>query len=132
MEDNRDQLIVIVAGYDDLMEKFINSNPGLKSRFNKYIHFPDYNGEEMEQIFQIRCKSNGYELEPDAKELLGAVFDDLYDTRDENFGNGRTVRNMFEKIINSQASRLASDTDITDEELRMLTVEDVKVGLEMN
>lgn len=132
MEDNRDQLIVIVAGYDDLMEKFINSNPGLKSRFNKYIHFPDYNGEEMEQIFQIRCKSNGYELEPEAKELLRAVFDDLYDTRDENFGNGRTVRNMFEKIINSQASRLASDTDITDEELRMLTVEDVKVGLEMN
>lgn len=131
MEDHRDELIVIVAGYDDLMHKFIESNPGLKSRFNKYIHFPDYTGEEMEQIFQIRCKSNGYEVEAEAQELLRAVFDDMYDTRDDNFGNGRTVRNIFEKIINCQATRLASDTDITDEELRLLTMADVKDGLEM-
>ena len=131
MEDHRDELIVIVAGYDDLMEKFINSNPGLQSRFNKYIHFPDYNGEELLEIFRIRCKSNGYETEPDAEELLQAVFKDMYETRDENFGNGRTVRNIFEKIINCQATRLASDEDITDEELRMLTVEDVKEGLEL-
>ncbi len=131
MEDHRDELIVIVAGYDDLMEKFIDSNPGLKSRFNKYIHFPDYTGEEMEQIFLLQCKSNGYELEMEAQELLRAVFDDMYDTRDDNFGNGRTVRNTFEKIINCQATRLASDMDITDEELRVLTLDDVKAGLEM-
>ncbi len=131
MEDHRDELIVIVAGYDDLMEKFIDSNPGLKSRFNKYIHFPDYTGEEMEQIFLLQCKSNGYELETEAQELLRAVFDDMYDTRDDNFGNGRTVRNTFEKIINCQATRLASDMDITDEELRVLTLDDVKAGLEM-
>ncbi len=131
MEDHRDELIVIVAGYDDLMEKFIDSNPGLKSRFNKYIHFPDYTGEEMMDIFRIRCKSNGYETETEAEELLLAVFNDMYDTRDENFGNGRTVRNIFEKVINCQATRLASDMDITDEELRVLTVADVKEGLEM-
>ena len=131
MEDHRDELIVIVAGYDDLMEKFIDSNPGLKSRFNKYIHFPDYTGEEMMDIFRIRCKSNGYETEAEAEKLLLAVFNDMYDTRDENFGNGRTVRNIFEKIINCQATRLATDMDITDEELRLLTVTDVKEGLEM-
>ena len=131
MEDHRDELIVIVAGYDDLMEKFIDSNPGLKSRFNKYIHFPDYTGEEMMAIFQIRCRSNGYEVTDEAEELLLAVFNDMYDTRDENFGNGRTVRNIFEKVINCQATRLSTDMDITDEELRLLTVADVKEGLEM-
>ena len=131
MEDHRDELIVIVAGYDDLMEKFIDSNPGLKSRFNKYIHFPDYTGEEMMAIFQIRCRSNGYETEAEAEELLLAVFNDMYDTRDDNFGNGRTVRNIFEKVINCQATRLAADMDITDEELRVLTLDDVKAGLDM-
>lgn len=132
MEDHRDELIVIVAGYDELMHKFIDSNPGLKSRFNKYINFPDYSGEEMEKIFMLQCDSNGYELEAEARELLRAIFDDWYETRDENFGNGRTVRNSFEKIINCQATRLAADTDISDEELRLLTVQDVKDGLELS
>lgn len=132
MEDHRDELIVIVSGYSELMHKFIESNPGLKSRFNKYIHFPDYTGEEMENIFLLQCKNNGYEIETEAQELLRAVFDDWYETRDENFGNGRTVRNSFEKIINCQASRLASDSDITDEELRTLTLQDVKDGLELS
>lgn len=132
MEDHRDELIVIVAGYDELMHKFIDSNPGLKSRFNKYINFPDYSGEEMEKIFMLQCDSNGYELEAEARELIRAIFDDWYETRDENFGNGRTVRNSFEKIINCQATRLAADTDISDEELRLLTVQDVKDGLELS
>lgn len=132
MEDHRDELIVIVAGYDELMHKFIDSNPGLKSRFNKYIHFPDYSGEELEKIFLLQCKSNGYDLEAEARKLLRAVFDDWYETRDENFGNGRTVRNSFEKIINCQASRLAADTEITDDELRTLTIQDVKDGLELS
>ena len=131
MEDHRDELVVIVAGYDDLMEKFINSNPGLQSRFNKYIHFPDYTGDELYEIFLIRCRSNGYDLEPEAQELLQAVFKDMYETRDANFGNGRTVRNIFEKVINCQATRLAADMDITDEELRLLTIADVKEALEM-
>ena len=132
MEDNRDNLVVIVAGYDDLMHKFIESNPGLQSRFNKYIHFPDYTGEELEKIFLIQCKSNGYTLEEAGQKMLREVFDRMYELRDENFGNGRTVRNTFEKIINCQATRLsdARAEGLTDEELMKITVEDVKAGLE--
>ena len=132
MEDNRDQLVVIVAGYDELMHKFIESNPGLQSRFNKYIHFPDYTGEEMEKIFMIQCKSNGYAIEEAGRKLLREVFDRMYEVRDENFGNGRTVRNIFEKIINCQATRLADAKaeGLTDEELMKITLADVKAGLE--
>lgn len=133
MEDNRDQLVVIVAGYDDLMHKFIESNPGLKSRFNKYIHFPDYTGEEMEKIFLLQCKSNGYQLEEAGQKLIRDVFDRMYEMRDENFGNGRTVRNTFEKIINCQATRLAAakGEGLTNDELMKLTVADVREGLGM-
>ena len=133
MEDNRDQLVVIVAGYDDLMHKFIESNPGLKSRFNKYIHFPDYTGEEMEKIFLLQCKSNGYQIEEAGQKLLRDVFDRMYEMRDENFGNGRTVRNTFEKIINCQATRLAAarGEGLTNDELMKLTVADVREGLGM-
>ena len=129
MEDHRDELVVIVAGYDELMHKFIEANPGLRSRFNKYLQFPDYNGEEMEKIFLRQCESNGYRLEPAAQALAREAFDRMYETRDENFGNGRTVRNVFEKVINCQANRLAEDPDITDEELMGLTEADVKEGL---
>lgn len=133
MEDNRDQLVVIVAGYDDLMHKFIESNPGLKSRFNKYIHFPDYTGEEMEKIFLLQCKSNGYQIEEAGQKLLRDVFNRMYEMRDENFGNGRTVRNTFEKIINCQATRLAAarGEGLTNDELMKLTVADVREGLGM-
>ncbi|MBR5230395.1 MAG: AAA family ATPase [Firmicutes bacterium] len=134
MEDNRDNLVVIVAGYDDLMHKFIQSNPGLQSRFNKYIHFPDYTGEEMEKIFLLQCKSNGYKAEEAAQKLVREVFDRMYELRDENFGNGRTVRNLFEKVINCQATRLAAakEEGLTDDELMKITVADIRSGLEMN
>jgi len=134
MEDHRDELVVIVAGYDDLMQKFIDSNPGLKSRFNKYIHFPDYTGEEMEKIFLLQCKSNGYIIEEAAQKLIRDVFDRMFAIRDDNFGNGRTVRNTFEKIINCQATRLADakSEGLTDEELMKITLADVKAGLEMD
>lgn len=126
MEDHRDDLVVIVAGYDDLMHKFIDSNPGLKSRFNKYFNFPDYTGEEMEKIFLLQCKNNGYKIGPDAQAMLRAHFDRMYAQRDDNFGNGRDVRNLFENIINAQANRLVSDPDLTTEELLELTAEDVE------
>lgn len=134
MEDHRDELVVIVAGYDDLMQKFIDSNPGLKSRFNKYIHFPDYTGEEMEKIFLLQCKSNGYVIEEAAQKLIRDVFDKMFEMRDDNFGNGRTVRNTFEKIINCQATRLAdaNSAGLTDEELMKITLADVRAGLEMD
>lgn len=126
MEDHRDDFIVIVAGYDNLMHQFIDSNPGLRSRFNKYFHFPDYTGEEMEKIFLLQCRSNGYEICAEAQELLRVHFDKMYAQRDDNFGNGRDVRNVFENIINVQANRLAMDPDLTTEELVELTSEDVK------
>jgi len=126
MEDHRDELIVIVAGYDDLMHEFIDANPGLKSRFNKYFNFPDYTGEEMERIFQFQCDKNGYKVTPEAKTMLRERFDHMYENRDANFGNGRTVRNIFEKVINKQADRLAAETDITDEALITITLDDVR------
>ena len=132
MEDHRDELVVIVAGYDDLMYKFIEANPGLRSRFNKYLHFPDYTGKEMEQIFQMQCKKNGYLLAEDAQTLLRGEFDRMYAERDDNFGNGRTVRNVFEKIINCQANRLAADPageSLADEALMTLTEADVREGI---
>ena len=91
MEDHRDELIVIVAGYTGPMEKFINSNPGLESRFNKYIFFPDYNGEQLMEMFRIRCKKNGYTLTEEADKAATEAFTDLYENRGDNFGNGRDV-----------------------------------------
>lgn len=132
MEDNRGDLIVIVAGYDDLMHKFIDSNPGLRSRFNKYFHFPDYTGEEMEKIFMLQCKNNGYEVNDSAKLVLRDHFNQLYDSRDANFGNGRDVRNIFENVINAQANRLAEGSDFTTENLLTLTEEDVEAVLGAN
>ena len=125
MEDHRDDLVVIVAGYDKPMEKFIDSNPGLQSRFNKYMYFPDYNGEELMAMFRIRCKKNGYTLSPEAEEAAIAFFADMYENRDDNFGNGRDVRNWFEDVVSRQADRLAaSEKAPSKDELMTITKED--------
>ena len=129
MEDHRDELVVIVAGYTDLMHKFIDSNPGLSSRFSKYFEFPDYSGGELIAIFERFCTTNGYTLAPDAAALLREKFDALYDARNEKFGNARTARNIFEKAINVQADRLARQTDISDEDLESITVQDVMTAI---
>lgn len=114
MEDHRDNLVIIVAGYDELMEKFISSNPGLKSRFNRYIHFEDYNAQELYQIFISLCEKNKYTISDTAKQQLTEYFENLSASKNENFGNGRDVRNLFEKVITKQANRL-SKSAITDE-----------------
>ena len=126
MEDHRDDLVVIVAGYTDLMEKFIHSNPGLESRFNKYFQFEDYTAPELLSIFQSMAKKNGYALSEDAEGWLKEDLQDLYDNRDENFGNARDVRNRFEKAVAKQADRLAAMENPTVEQLMELTVEDLK------
>lgn len=131
MEDHRDELVVIVAGYDDLMHRFIDSNPGLRSRFNKYFHFPDYHGEELVRIFERFCKTNGYVIAQDVLSALQEKMDAVYEAREEHFGNARTVRNLFETVINRQANRLVMDPDITDEELMTLTAEDILPVLEV-
>lgn len=124
MEDHRKDLIVIVAGYTDLMGNFIHSNPGLESRFNKYLTFEDYDGEQLLEIFHSLCRKNGYTLAPAAEELARETFQRLYETRDENFGNAREVRNRFETAIARQADRLAGAENPTKEDLMELTAED--------
>ncbi len=125
MEDHRDDLIVIVAGYTELMENFINSNTGLQSRFNKYFYFEDYTGEELMAIFDMRCKKNGYVLTDDAREPAVEYFRQLYEGRDANFGNGRDVRNHFEDMIVRQADRLAAREEKPDKDALMtITKED--------
>lgn len=106
MEDHRDELVVIVAGYSDLMEEFLESNPGLKSRFNTVIQFDDYMPEELFSIFQGLCRKNRYILTQTAQTLLQEHFKQLYEKRDKNFGNGRTVRNIFQQIVLEQSKRL--------------------------
>ncbi len=125
MEDHRDELVVIVAGYDAPMEKFLSSNPGLESRFNKYIHFPDYTGEELMQMFLLQCKKNGYALSGEADAKARAMFDELYQRRSGNFGNGRTVRNLFEDAVVRQSNRVAAMEAPGREELMTFLPQDL-------
>ncbi|WP_051656730.1 AAA family ATPase [Butyrivibrio sp. AE3004] len=125
MEDHRDDLVVIVAGYTAPMEKFINSNPGLKSRFNKYIEFPDYSVDELVEIFNRNLEKYEYELEEDAKKHVREMISQRKLTRLENFANAREVRNLFEEIVTNQARRIAKLENPTAETIRMITCEDL-------
>ena len=124
MEDHRDDLVVIAAGYDQLMDRFIHSNPGLESRFNRFLHFEDYSPEELLEIFKLRCAKGCYELEEAA---AGEVRDFLQreNQNPESFGNARGVRNVFERILVCQANRLAGLETVTREDLMKLTAADV-------
>ena len=128
MEDYRDRLVVIIAGYKDEMQRFIDSNPGLQSRFNRYIDFPDYSGAELTDIFKMYMKKNQYTLAPGAEEYLKERFEYAVAHKDRNFGNARYARNVFEKAIQQQANRLEGRSNLTDRELTELTVEDLKGG----
>ena len=128
MEDYRDRLVVIVAGYKDEMQRFIDSNPGLQSRFNRYIDFPDYSSGELADIFKMYLKKNQYTLAPDAEDYLKEQFDYVVEHKDRNFGNARFARNVFEKSIQQQANRLAGQTNLDKAHLTELTVEDLKGG----
>lgn len=125
MEDDRDRLVVVLAGYTEDMKRFIDTNPGLQSRFNRYIEFPDYSEAELCEIFESLMKSNQYEVTPTAKEKLLSLIADAVAVKDEKFGNGRFVRNLFEKAIERQASRLAGEESLTNEMLRTITEEDL-------
>ena len=126
MEDHRDNLIVIVAGYTELMDRFIHANPGLESRFNKYFYFEDYDGAQLMEIFRSMCGKNGYTLDDKAAEYAGTYFKELYEGRDENFGNARDVRNMFERAVARQADRVAALEHPGREELMALTTADLQ------
>ena len=126
MEDHRDDLIVIVAGYTGPMTTFISSNPGLESRFNKYFYFPDYNGEQLMAIFRRQCSKNGYTMTEETEKAAVAMFTELYEERNENFGNGRDVRNCFEDMIVRQSNRVAAMESPTREDLMAVLPEDLE------
>ena len=125
MEDHRKDLVVIAAGYSQLMEKFIHSNPGLESRFNKYFYFEDYDGGQLFTIFQSMCSKNGYVLTPEGESLARRELMALYEARDENFGNARDVRNLFEQTVARQSDRVARLEAPTREQLMELRPEDL-------
>lgn len=132
MEDHRDDFIVIVAGYPDLMKEFISSNPGLKSRFNQYINFEDYTPEQLRDIFRLQCTSQNLVLTDECEEYLLGYFTDLYDHRDADYANGRDVRNYFEKVIRTRANRLSPILDsLTVEQFRTVELDDLEKAKEM-
>lgn len=117
MEDNRNDFVVILAGYESPMMELIESNPGLESRFNKYIAFNDYAPEELVDIFLLQTNKIDIRVEDEAIERLMEIFKGQYDSRSESFGNGRLARNLFEKAYENQATRLINEgletTDIS-------------------
>ena len=125
MEDDRDKLVVIVAGYSNEMKRFIDSNPGLKSRFNRYIEFPDYTSGELSDIFKMYARKNEYTLAPDAEKFLKTKLDSVMRHKNRNFGNARFVRNVFEKSIQQQANRLSNQKDLSTTQLTKLTKSDI-------
>lgn len=128
MEDHRDDFVVIVAGYSEPMKKFINSNPGLKSRFNKYVHFPDYTGEELLDIFRLLMKKNQYILQDELQPIIEKYFEGVYINRENNFANGREVRNFFEKLVEVQANRIVTMNNPSDDDLTTITIKDFLVA----
>lgn len=125
MEDNRDRLIVIIAGYKDEMQKFIDMNPGLQSRFTRYINFEDYNALALARIFHLNAKRYGYTLSPDADRRLNTVLIDMVLHKDEHFGNAREVRNLFEQTLQHQADRLIGIENVSEHDLATIEAKDI-------
>ena len=126
MEDDRDKLVVIIAGYTNEMKRFIDSNPGLQSRFNRYINFPDYSAQELVKIFHMYMKKNQYTISDEADTLLKEKLDYAVEHKDRNFGNARYVRNVFEKAIQMQANRLEGKSNLSDRQLTEITASDIE------
>ncbi len=126
MEDHRDRLVVIVAGYEKPMEEFLSSNPGLKSRFNKYIEFDDYAPDELIKILTNMSRAKDYTLAPDAIMVAKEYFANCLEEQKENFGNAREARNFLEKAITNHASRVINIAEPTEEQLTTICAKDVK------
>ena len=125
MEDYRENLVVIVAGYPDEMEAFIQSNPGLQSRFNRYFKFDHYHSNDLLEILKLNMRKADFTITDDASDKLSEIIDRLYEKRHPSFGNARTMRNLFEKIIQMQANRIVLIEPLTKEILITLTEQDI-------
>jgi TPR repeat protein len=125
MEDHRDDLIVIVAGYTAPMKAFLESNPGLHSRFNKFLHFDDYSPQELFQIFTKYCEDDGYAFDGACTGRIMALINLTHERRAANFGNARTIRNLFEQTISNHANRVASITNPSQSDLTTILPQDV-------
>ena len=125
MEDHRDDFVVIVAGYPDLMKSFINSNPGLRSRFNKYIEFPDYTADELFLIYKKMCEKYDLISTAGADAAMKARIAFMVANKDSNFANARDVRNVFENIVKNQAIRIMQKSDYSEKTMSMILEEDV-------
>lgn len=126
LEDYRDDLVVIVAGYTGPMEKFFEANPGLRSRFNTFVEFPDYSAEELEKILVSICKNNDYMLDGELFSTIRNYFDECTVHKDSNFSNGRLVRNLYDDLIMNHAKRVVEISDPSRECLMLLTAQDFK------
>ncbi len=126
MEDDRDRLVVVLAGYTRNMEEFIASNPGLKSRFSRFVEFPDYTAEELMSIFLSFVRQNQYKCTQGAAAALRRRIGEAVASRNSDFGNARFVRNLFEKVIESQAARLSGVAPLTAEMLEQISTADVE------
>jgi hypothetical protein len=108
------------------MARFVNANPGLKSRFNKFFLFEDYTPDQMLAIFELFCKRAAFQMNSSALALVKTLFEGLYAERGEGFGNARDVRNVFECIISNQANRIVSLAQVNEEVLSTITEEDIR------
>ncbi len=129
MEDKRDRLVVIVAGYSEHMKTFIDSNPGLRSRFKNFIHFDDYTGEELTKIFLGICEKNQYIVNCEAKSAVEQYFNSSSSAVGALSGNARMVRNVFEDVVSIQARRITKLENPTDEELKEIRIEDLPFNI---
>ena len=124
LEDYRDDLVVIVAGYTEPMMNFFESNPGLRSRFNTFIEFDDYSADELEHILESICQKNDYQLDHALKEKLILYFNDKVAAKDKNFANGRLARNIYDDLVMNHARRVVSYSHPNRQELSLLIAED--------
>ncbi len=126
MENDRNDLIVIIAGYEAEITNFLSTNPGLKSRFNRYIHFEDYNADDLGRIFFNMARNKSYKMSKPVIDTLKQLMEQAYNRRGKDFGNARYVRNFFEKCVEEQANRLSHNTSISKEDLLTFQEEDLR------
>lgn len=129
LEDYREDLVVIVAGYTEPMNNFFDSNPGLKSRFNTFIEFPDYDADELDKILVSMCENNDYVLTEDAHKLVHSFLEERVVKKEENFSNGRLVRNLYDDLIMNHARRVINIIDPSKNDLSLITSDDFKTDL---